>query len=93
MTTTKTPSLQRRTLLASAIALIGIAATARAESPVYAPVDLQVIDRDTGQTARVWRHAGRLYVAGRTGARYSLRVTNNTGRRMLVVMSVDGVIS
>jgi hypothetical protein len=50
-----------------------------------------VVDRETGQVARVWRHAGRLFVAGRPGARYSLRVTNNTGGRVLVVMSVDGV--
>ena len=54
-------------------------------------VDLQVMDRETGQPLRVWRHRGRLFVAGQPGARYSLRVTNNTGGRVLVVMSVDGV--
>jgi len=85
-----TTSLARRTLLAASVAVLGLAATAQAQSP--APlVDLKVIDRETGEAARVWRHAGRLYVAGRPGARYSLQVTNNTGGRVLAVMSVDGV--
>ena len=34
---------------------------------------------------------GRLFVAGEPGARYSLRVSNHTDGRVLVVMSVDGV--
>ena len=55
------------------------------------PVDLKVVDRETGQALRVWRHDGRLFVAGEPGARYSLRVTNHTDGRVLVVMSVDGV--
>jgi hypothetical protein len=72
-----------------AISAIGCAVAARADAGDL--VDLKVVDRDTGQAARVWRHAGRLYVAGRPGARYSVRVTNNTPGRVLVVMSVDGV--
>jgi hypothetical protein len=54
-------------------------------------VDLQVVDRATGQPLRVWRHHGRLFVAGQPGAPYSLRVTNHTDGRVLVVLSVDGV--
>ena len=84
-------SLQRRTLLAAAISAIGLAVAARAEATGPAIVDLQVVDRETGQAARTWRHAGRLYVAGQPGARYSLRVANNTSGRVLVVMSVDGI--
>ena len=85
-----TMSLRRRTVLAAAIAAIGLAGAASAYA--YAdPVDLKVVDRDTGQVLRVWRHDGRLFVAGEPGARYSLRVTNHTGGRVLVVMSVDGV--
>ena len=92
MTTTeqKTTSLGRRTVLAMAASALCLAAAPRAEAAGEL-VDLQVVDRETGQAARVWRHAGRLFVAGRPGARYSLRVTNNTGGRVLVVMSVDGV--
>src|SRR6202012_2388737 len=39
----------------------------------------------------VWRRDGRLFVAGEQGERYSLRVTNHTDGRVLVVLSVDGV--
>jgi hypothetical protein len=70
----------------SAIALAG---EARADFADL--VDLSVVDRDTGQPLQVWPRDGRLYVAGRPGARYGLRVTNNTGGRVLAVMSVDGV--
>lgn len=85
-----TTSLRRRTVLATAIAAIGLASLAEARADA-APVDLAVVDRDTGQPLRIWRHDGRLFVAGRPGARYGLRVTNRTYGRVLVVMSVDGV--
>lgn len=83
-------SLRRRTLLA-AVAAIGLAGAGCAHATGPAIVDLEIIDRETGRVAQVWRHAGRVYAAGQPGARYSLRVTNNTPGRVLVVMSVDGV--
>lgn len=89
------PLPHRRAMLAAAALAIGMAATAasatRAITPARPIVELDVVDRETGETARVYRHQGRAYVAGRPGARYSLRVTNNTGGRVLAVMSVDGV--
>ena len=83
-----TTSLRRRTVLATAVAAIWLAGAANAYAD---PVDLTVVDRVTGQPLRIWRHDGRLFVAGRPGARYSLRVANHTDGRVLVVMSVDGV--
>lgn len=83
-------SVRRRAILAMAVSAIGLAGAARAQAAADL-VDLQVVDRETGQPARVWRHGGRLFVAGQPGARYSLRVTNHTEGRVLVVMSVDGV--
>lgn len=83
--------LRRRTVLAAVAAAMGLAAVGSSEAAAPALVDLQIIDRETGQAAQVWQRAGRLYVAGRPGARYSLRVTNNTPGRVLAVMSVDGV--
>lgn len=90
MTRDTTNGLGRRTILATMLAALGAPAMAR--SVVARDMaDLTVVDRETGEPLRVWRHQGRAYVAGRPGARYGLRVTNNTGGRILVVMSVDGV--
>lgn len=83
-------TVRRCAVAAVATVALGLACAAQARADV-APVDLQVIDRDTGQLLRVWRHDGRLFVAGDPGDRYGLRVTNHTGGRVLVVMSVDGV--
>ena len=83
-------SVGRRAVLVMAAAAIGLAWVARAHAD-SAPVDLQVVDRATGQPLRVWRRDGRLFVAGAPGDRYGLRVTNHTDGRVLVVMSVDGV--
>ena len=83
-------SLRRRSVLAMVVSAIGLAGAAQAQAAANL-VDLTVVDRDTGQPLQVWRHDGRLFIAGEPGARYSLRVTNNTEGRVLVVMSVDGV--
>lgn len=79
-----------RAILAGAIVVLGLtcAACSRADAD---PVDLRVVDRETGQELRTWRHHGHLFVAGEPGARYSLRVVNHTGGRVMLVMSVDGV--
>jgi hypothetical protein len=83
-------SARRSAILAMAAAAIGLACVVRAHAD-SAPVDLQVIDRESGQPLKVWRHDGRLFVAGAPGDRYGLRITNHTDGRVLVVMSVDGV--
>lgn len=83
-------TVRRRTVLAAAIAVVGLAGAASARADTD-PVDLKVVDRETGQELRTWRHHGRLFVAGEPGARYGLRVTNHTDGRVLLVMSVDGV--
>lgn len=54
-------------------------------------VDIGIVDRNTGQRLEVYRHHGRLYVAGTPGNRYSVVLHNKTGGRLLTVVSVDGV--
>jgi hypothetical protein len=58
-------------------------------------VDLAVVDRDRGYNADGWlspiRHRGQDWIEGAPGHRYSVRLTNTTGARVLVVLSVDGV--
>ena len=85
----KTQAL-RRTFLAAALALTALS-PARIALADPGLADLQVVDRDSGQPLRVWPHLGRLFVAGKTGARYSLRVANHTSGRVLVIVSVDGI--
>jgi hypothetical protein len=53
--------------------------------------DIQVISRSTGQPLPVYAHSGKLYVAGQPGERYSIKVANRTGGRILSVVSVDGI--
>ncbi|MDO9437674.1 hypothetical protein [Hydrogenophaga sp.] len=53
--------------------------------------DVQVIDRDSGETLSVYSHRGEYWVAGRPGARYAVSVRNATAGRVLGVVSVDGV--
>ena len=85
-------SSRRRGLLAGAALalLLGVAAVpaACAERRL---VQVDVVDRDAGQTLHVWRDHGRPVVAGRPGDRYALRLVNNTGERVLAVVAIDGV--
>ena len=92
MTDTAAMTLRRRAVLAMGALAVGCAGAAKAG--VFSPadlVDVQVVDRETGQPLQAWRHEGRLFVAGQPGARYGLRVANHSEGRVLVVMSVDGV--
>ena len=76
-----------RILLCAALLAASIAASARADNLL----DLTVVDRDTGATLSTYADRGKLYVAGTPGHRYSVRLTNRSGGRVLAVLSVDGV--
>ncbi|MBA3930608.1 MAG: hypothetical protein C0521_13560 [Xanthomonas sp.] len=54
-------------------------------------VDVSVVDRDTGEWLAQHPYRGDLWVAGTPGNRYRVRLTNTTGERVLVVLSVDGI--
>ena len=43
-----------------------------------------------GVPARTYMHGGETYVLGQLGSRYTLRISNHTGRRIEAVVSVDG---
>lgn len=77
-----------RTLLLSAALL---AASACFPLRARALVDVDVVDRDSGHWLPEYVHRGRIYVPGTPGHRYAVRLTNQTGERVLVVLSVDGV--
>ncbi|UCE31785.1 MAG: hypothetical protein JSW68_02225, partial [Burkholderiales bacterium] len=54
-------------------------------------IDMQIVNRSTGEVLSTYRHHGRVYVAGTPGDRYAVRLVNRSGGRVLVVLSVDGV--
>ncbi len=54
-------------------------------------VDVQVIDRKTGDVMPVYWHGGARHVAGEPGREYEIRLRNRGGGRLLAVTSVDGV--
>ncbi|HEX6834745.1 MAG TPA: hypothetical protein VF132_14500, partial [Rudaea sp.] len=82
-----------KSMLTLALALAGALAATFSVSACAkgAWVDVSVIDRDTGATLAPLSHDGKLYVAGVPGHRYSVRIANRTGARVLTVLSVDGV--
>jgi hypothetical protein len=81
----------RRALLLMCVASAALMACAGPSLAVGRVVDVEVIDRDTGQVLEVHSHRGRQYIAGRPGARYAIRITNRTNERVLAVTAVDGV--
>ena len=78
--------------LATAALCLALAACTTAQARPL--VDVAVIDRDRydadGWLAPI-RHRGQDWIEGAPGHRYSVRLTNTTGERVLVVLSVDGV--
>jgi len=73
---------------AAALLSLGCAPIAYADGRL---VQVDVVDRDSGQVLHVWRDRGRPVVAGRPGARYAVQLTNRTGERVLAVVAIDGV--
>lgn len=52
-------------------------------------VELQVLVR--GKPVTEFRHQGKVFVEGREGSEFELRIKNNLGQRVLIVPSVDGL--
>ncbi|WP_233198615.1 MULTISPECIES: hypothetical protein [Luteimonas] len=78
-------------LLATTLSWSTPVAALRVASPRTTPVDLQLVDRASGAALPRYTHRGTHWVAGAPGRPYAIRLTNTTGARVLVVLSVDGV--
>lgn len=78
----------RKTFLISLAMLMTGACSPLSARPL---VDVSVVDRDTGEWLREYPHRGDTWVAGTPGDRYGVRLSNTTGERVLVVLSVDGI--
>lgn len=53
--------------------------------------DVTIYDRTEGRWLQAYHHQGRMYVAGRPGHEYQIRVVNRQSEELLAVVSVDGV--
>ncbi len=73
-----------RHLLSSALCLIPALAAAM-------PFDVQVFDRTEARYLPTYQFEGRTYVVGKPGNEYALSLRNQSGERVMVVSSVDGV--
>ncbi len=76
------------------VVLLSLALLAPAACPPVSArplVELAVVDRDSGQWLSETAHRGRTWIAGMPGHRYGVRLTNRSGERVLVVLSVDGI--
>ena len=80
--------LIRMLAAASALALTACSTPATA---IGSMVDVNVVDRITGETLPMYWHDGRWWVPGKPGNRYAVTLTNRSGDRTLTVISVDGV--
>lgn len=87
------PAARRRFMSACGLAAAAMLTTGCTPAvwAVGHQVDVEVIDRETGETLPVYPFRDQRYIAGRPGSRYAIRVTNRTGERVMAVMSVDGV--
>lgn len=86
------PSASPSTRLALRTALV---AAALLPVPLVActssPARVDVYDRTRDVALETLRHRGRDYVVGEPGNEYAVRIRNCSGRRILAVVSVDGV--
>jgi hypothetical protein len=80
---------QRRLLAGTLLATVLLAPAVQACTPGVAHVDLY--DRSERRALEVHHHRGRQYVVGRPGNEYAIRIRNCSDRRVLAVVSVDGV--
>ncbi|MDR7149288.1 hypothetical protein J2W49_001237 [Hydrogenophaga palleronii] len=53
--------------------------------------NVRVIDRDRNRVLPLYPHRGELWLPGEPGARYAVELFNESGERLLAVVSVDGV--
>ncbi len=84
--------ISRRTLLAAATAtVLAMAIAPQAVSRADSLASVDIYDRSADVALPVHRHRGRQYVAGQPGNEYAIRIRNCTDRRLLAVVSVDGV--
>src|SRR5690606_8703538 len=70
-------------------ALTGLAAAPQATASPLVRIDC--VDREHGHWLPTYQARHDTWIAGTPGHRYGVRLTNTSGERVLVVLSIDGV--
>ncbi len=73
------------------VALMAAAAMSGPSAAQATPLSVSLVDRDSGTVLPLYAKAGRSFAPGRPGARYAIRLSNQSAERIMVVLSVDGV--
>jgi hypothetical protein len=73
------------------LALALVACLTPCLAPAGTLAQIEIYDATDGATLPLYRHRGRLYVAGEPRHQYEIRVRNSSGQRLLAVTSVDGI--
>ncbi len=73
------------------LALATLTLTALPALAVGRLADVTILDRDRGDVLPTYYYRGEYWVAGAPGARYSIKIRNHDGGRMLAIVAVDGV--
>jgi hypothetical protein len=76
----------QKTILATALVLTMNVAQAAGNL-----VDVRIVDRTSGSTQPEFYSRGKVFVPGDAGREFSVELSNHTGERVMVVLSVDGV--
>ncbi len=77
------------TALLALATLPGLAAAPQAAASPLVRID--IVDREHGRWLPTWSDRHDTWIAGTPGHRYGVRLTNTSGERVLVVLSIDGV--
>ena len=78
-------------MLAAAASVLALTACSTPAAAIGSMLDVNVIDRNTGETLPMYWHDGRWWVPGKPGNRYAVSLTNRSGGRTLNVIAVDGI--
>ena len=78
-------------LLAAAAVSAALSGSCAAHVVPPTQTTVEIFDRTENRLLPTYWHEGRRYVVGKPGNEYAIRVRNDSGGRILTVMSVDGV--
>jgi hypothetical protein len=74
-----------------ALLLAALFVTCTGHAAARSLVDIEIVPRNGSHALQTHSRDGQAYVVGTPGERYAVRLTNRSSRRVLAVLSVDGI--